>query len=315
VTQFFVVDDRAPNKWGIRSGLIYRGSTAFFSVRHQATPGKRRFLHLEHRLADLAASQDEILAAYLRKNTVPQGEQHYFCIARLTTKIGARYGRIIRPVSGFGSTFAYSRDEVELRDLLDLYAQLDAFLHRFSEIARVIHPCEANYFTCGYEIRSLLILACTEVEMLFKRLFWEDADNVRGSMMTFFRGAAAAKLSNYRVKLHFYRHLGAICPFSAWDNAIKYVPLDWYQSYNSTKHNRHSGFEKANLHSLIHALSACAILLKAQSPYASFINVKHSSLQSFEDKFSVEGPTWGREEHYWMVPSRSLKIMPVPGVE
>ena len=298
----------------MRGGLIYRGKSGYFFLKSQVSSGKGGYLHLWVRLTDLTVGINDVLESYCRYKKLPPSAVEYFCIGPLKTRPGCRYGRIMRPVRGRGAMAGYRLDEAELRSLLDEYAQLDAFMRRFDDIARVIYPDRSNLDAYGFEIRSLLILACTEVEMLFKSLFWKDYSSIGANMPIFFKGSHEAKLPYYRVKLNFYPHIESLRPFGVWGGSDSYVPLGWYQAYNKTKHNRQSGFEQANLSSLIHALAACAILLRAQTANLSLRNVKHPALERFVSAFAVEEPQWTADEHYWVLPNRPLTILPVPGI-
>jgi hypothetical protein len=50
-------------------------------------------------------------------------------------------------------------------------------------------------------------------------------------------------------------------PFLAWSTGNS---LPWYQAYNTTKHDRHSEFEKATFGHLIDACCGLLVLLSAQ---------------------------------------------------
>jgi hypothetical protein len=314
MSKFLFVQDQEPYKYGMRSGLVYRGKNAYFIVTHRPVSGHKGFFHLGPRLGEISTSVKDILQAYCAHHGVPPTELEHFHISPLRTRPGARYGRIMRPLRGHGVFSHYKLSEIELRQLLDEYAQLDNFMRRFEEITRVIYPDSQNLGAYGFEIRSLLILACTEVELLFKRLLWNETAGVRGNMPIFFKGAFEAKLPEYHIKFNFYPQLNEVRPFGVWSKSSVYVPLDWYQAYNATKHNRHSGVEEANLSSLIHALAACAVLLRAQTANLSLSSVKHPALERFSSVFSVEEPQWMGDEHYWVLPNRPLKILPVPGI-
>ena len=309
---YLVVADNRPNHYGTGSGLLYDGKTGIYKLKTQPKPKEvphivqRKFYHLDQNISPTGVDPDALLKAYVKSINASDADLSHFSVDRLRTKIGIQYGRISRPLNGLGFEFGLRSDETERQTLRDLYGQLDAFLYRFSDIARVVLPSESNLGAHGYEIRSSLILACTEVELLFKRLCCEEA-NFKSNMRDYFACERLAKLSSFEVRFNLYPSIGAIRPFEVWAASADYIPLPWYRAYNNSKHNRLDSVEQANLKHLIDALAACAVLLQAQSKSVFSSSDKSSPLHRFTTQFSIIMPKWLASEHYWVVPGWALQ--------
>ncbi|TPI14372.1 hypothetical protein FJW06_10370 [Mesorhizobium sp. B4-1-3] len=311
MARYLVLHDLRSDQYGAYDTLIYCGVTGFFTLKIGSKQRTHRFFHLEHKVGDVSQSNDTIISNYIAKKAIRNASAEQFKVSELLTTPGYTIGRIVRPANGFGAVYAYKTDEKSTNEYLDLYAQINAFMNRLSEISRVVHPTKENFSAHGYEIRSLLILACTEVELLFKRILFERPSRNNQNMANFFKLTKLAKLDEYSVTFNFFREFGNIEPFSDWSGIPHYQPLWWYQSYNKTKHDRHSEFTAASLKSLIYSIAACAILLKAHSPLSVFGSKRHPLVENFETNFTLKSPNWAKNEQYWMIPGRPLKMIPV----
>ncbi len=143
--------------------------------------------------------------------------------------------------------------------------QLHALIEQLEHVCRVVHPENNNLDAFGHEIRNILILACTEVEMHWKNIL--DANGTNGSSATeYVKLADAMKLPNYTVKFNYYPWLGSMKPFERWRSGSRSPSkdLNWYFAYNQVKHNRDTYFSEATLRRAFQAVAGCFVMLCAQ---------------------------------------------------
>jgi len=95
-------------------------------------------------------------------------------------------------------------------------------------------------------------------------------------------------------------------PFGDWKNSVE---LEWYQAYNSSKHDRHSAFKQATLKNLINATAGLLVILSSQFRTENFSSSYRSlavNTDSYYDTepalggfFHVEFPDdWTDDEKY-----------------
>lgn len=136
-------------------------------------------------------------------------------------------------------------------NIWDYYLSLE---HDLSNTSRYIEPAgQENVYS--FEFAKILILACTELESVFKSICLE------------IRGKTGATIADYKqvilgrypkiVNTHVtVKRLGKdISPFSGWDT----TKLSWWDSYQSVKHNREDSFQCATYWNAVNALSALYI--------------------------------------------------------
>jgi hypothetical protein len=193
--------------------------------------------------------------------------------------------RMARPVIGYGLDFSFLPDgEAHHRFLKSAQTQLEALVGSIEAICRVVHPTPATLPVYGHEIRNLLILAATEVEMHMRAIL---ADNGvvsdRPSTTDFVKLAAPMRLDNYSVRFHRFPELPVFAPFQGWRSEKPTASLVWYDAYNGVKHNRDREFERASLRNALSAVAACAPLIVAQfgerampEDLSRFLTVEHS---------------------------------------
>jgi hypothetical protein len=157
------------------------------------------------------------------------------------------------------------------------------------DIFYYIEPVSTNLDIYGHKIREVLILACTEVEYLFRQFLeenkygWKPENHGTKDYVTC---RDIFRLNEYAVELEFYPDLGPFKPFHGWDDSKSTQSLDWYAAYNGVKHNRGLNFERASLKQLIESLAAIHILLECQ--YGSDI------VTDFKSVFKTTArPEWG----------------------
>ncbi|MBT9317813.1 hypothetical protein [Leptothoe spongobia] len=150
--------------------------------------------------------------------------------------------------------------------------QIGTLISRLETIFDVIEPDERNVDSFGHEIRNLILVACTEVEAQAKGVL--EANNVAPlrnnfSMRDYRKLLPVMLLDQYVVRMPYYPLLEARSPFANWQPYQESTGqwrtgLDWYDAYNSIKHDREGQFHESKLRHLINAVLACVVLLESQ---------------------------------------------------
>lgn len=145
-------------------------------------------------------------------------------------------------------------DEKTLNGIWNYFLMLESDLDNTS---RYIEPQEQES-VYSFEFAKLLILACTEVESVFKSICFEIKQaQVPGDIAEYKATILGKypKIVNATVKV---KRLGrSIEPFSGWDNG----PLLWWSAYNAVKHNRGSNFSDATYINATTAIAALYVLI------------------------------------------------------
>lgn len=135
----------------------------------------------------------------------------------------------------------------------------------------------------SFEFAKILILACTEIEVLFNYLCEtirpdETTGNIgryKEVILTAFPKITAAEISVMRWGK-------TISPFSGWDSG----PLKWWDAYQHVKHNRSRNFNNASYENAVFSLAALYLLIfyTAKANDIKFPNTKSIYLESdYED--------------------------------
>ncbi|QUI23010.1 hypothetical protein HZI73_12225 [Vallitalea pronyensis] len=116
---------------------------------------------------------------------------------------------------------------------------------------------------------------------------------------------SAMQLDEYKVHINFWQPTKkTIAPFDEWKSGHS---LNWYQSYNAAKHDRHVNFSKANLDMLIHAIAGVYVILYAQfgvytfNPYQEvqmYGDNDDGSIFGSDSIFSIMQPSWDENKKY-----------------
>jgi hypothetical protein len=181
-------------------------------------------------------------------------------------------------------------------------------LKDLQELFDYVEPADKNLICYSYRIHALLLRACVEVEANCKAILKENGYSRPGdwNMGDYKKIEKTHLLSSYNVKVPNWSGTAAIrSPFSSWSTGN---PLPWYEAYNTTKHDRHSEFEKATFQHLIDACCGLLVVLSAQfhtndfSPGNTLLAVEgpgdgmESGIGGF---FRVRFPAnWPSEERY-----------------
>ncbi|MDX8163546.1 hypothetical protein ACQUGU_03140 [Acinetobacter baumannii] len=168
------------------------------------------------------------------------------------------------------------------------------------ELSTFIELDKNNFTVYGHKIRELLIISCTEVEYLLKRLLVENGYPIDGKKLKtkhYYECKDILKLNEYTVETRRYPNLKIFSPFANWTNENNRTSgsLPWYEAYNKVKHDRGGKFTQANLENLMDATAAIHILLEAQYGKNIFNKFKNQT----EDKslfFTTNSPNWELEK-------------------
>lgn len=178
---------------------------------------------------------------------------------------GFFYPRVWRP--GWHS-FSTGDDEpkrhIELAKHKANYAR--TLIKKLMRLFEVVEPSQGNLGVYGHEIRSLLILICTEVEANFVGILGENNYKTSKHLKTsdYVKLSRHLDLDSFSVKYVSYSGIEKFSPFSDWDDSRPTQSLPWYEAYNKVKHDSESELSKATLKATINALAALLILLRAQ---------------------------------------------------
>lgn len=184
----------------------------------------------------------------------------------LTCSPGQFFPRMARPIIGEGINLARLPDgENDAGYLRSAQTQLEALIASLDAICRVVEPSETTLQVHGHEIRNLLILAATEVEMHMAGILVANGNERKGlNTKSYVKLARPLRLQEYSVHFRRYPDIAAIKPFSGWNAQAPTQSLGWYDGYNAVKHDRERQFSRASLGSAFTAVAACATMLVAQ---------------------------------------------------
>ena len=172
-------------------------------------------------------------------------------------KAGEYYPRIWRPRNR-----QFARLDVENRTDSRIAIVL------LEESARAIFEAAdptGNRAAFGHKIRTLLMLACMEVENAWKEILRANGiQKARLDTNDYFKTNAALQLVQWRVVLKDYPRYPELTPFAGWKQSAPTESLGWLDAYNATKHGRQAAFDRATVEHAISALAAAWVLHGAQ---------------------------------------------------
>lgn len=172
------------------------------------------------------------------------------------------------------------------------------------DLLRVIEPHSNNHKAYGHATRELLLLACTEVELMWRSVLvcngYQFANPSRASTNDYVKVLTPLKLDQWAVKLIRYNDYPEIVPFAGWDAAQATQSLSWYAAYNAAKHDRVANFHEATLKAVLDSMAALFVLLVAQFGIA--LEQAHIGIAPDMDEqrvfYLVRRPTFALTEQY-----------------
>ena len=150
-------------------------------------------------------------------------------------------------------------------DLTRMYKILE---ERIINLFKYIEPNKNNRKTYSYEISSLLVSVCIEVENCFRQvLFGNSKINGYVTMKHYSQLEPLLKLNKYEFKFIISPEW-IFKPFKDW--GAEKGSLDWYEAYNKVKHDRSTNLNKATLEHLLNEFAGLyALHLSMFGPYAT----------------------------------------------
>jgi len=213
---------------------------------------------------------------------------------RMIRNPGAYHRRIARPILSMDPrTLWLPNDAGEQRYVTGAQNQLGSLIDDLRSICRVVQPAPGTLSVHGHEIRNLLILAATEVEMHWRGILVANGRTAKFNTNEYVKLADALGLPAFTVRFHPCPAIDPFTPFALWDATDPTNSLPWFSAYHGVKHNREFEFERATLTNAFAAIAACAVLLVAQFGHQALT----PDLKRFLD---VEAPEWPVEEMYIM---------------
>lgn len=184
------------------------------------------------------------------------------------------YRRMIRgmkdgPNSGYsGSAFITDPDYANSPShYVRAFELIQADLRKIFEY---VEPSICSSRTYSFRIHELLMRTCIEVEANFKAILTENKFTPKKDrfgqpvlhMGVYKMVNVTHHLSSYEVMLPIWNGPRKIWrPFEGWSTGNG---LTWYNAYNSSKHDRHEEFRKANMNALVEAVAGLLVLLSSQ---------------------------------------------------
>ena len=142
----------------------------------------------------------------------------------------------------------------------------------------------------SFEFAKILILSCTEIEVLFDYLCKTiSPDKATGNIGKYKEVILATFPKITSAEVNVMRWGKIISPFSGWDSG----PLKWWGAYQNVKHNRSLNFDDASYENAAFSLAALYILVfyTAKANNIKFPNTKSIYFESaYEDTNVLQGP-------------------------
>ena len=156
--------------------------------------------------------------------------------------------------------------------------QLTLLTRKLETICQTVQPSEKTLHVYGHEIRNLLILAATEVEMHWRGILTANGLHAsRFNTNDYVKLVEPLKLPNYAITFRDFPDLQPVWPFPGWSKTDPTKSLGRYDAYHGVKHNREGEFGRGTLEHAFEAVSACIALLVAEFG-ATALNAELSSL-------------------------------------
>lgn len=152
---------------------------------------------------------------------------------------------------------------------------LRILIEKLDDLLLYIEPTQYGLKTYSHKTRELLILACTEIENVWKQYMriadYKSSNAHNLCTSDYIKLKEPLFLQEYEVRLKPFENVEPIKPFVEWDQEISTQSLIWYNAYNQTKHDRYSHFAEATLFNCINAVAGNIILFCARyGPYSLF---------------------------------------------
>lgn len=173
--------------------------------------------------------------------------------------------------------------------------RLEAVVQRAIEVCRYVQAEEANFLAFGDAIKDVIISACIEIEAQWRAILMENnALPERPTTGDYVKMAQPMRLKEYAIEWIDFPWLEQWKPFAGWDPARPTQSISWYDGYNKLKHDAYGQLVRANLKSMLEAVSALAIMFVAQFGMSWF--QRSGSLENI--LLFSQTPSWSIGEAY-----------------
>ncbi len=216
------------------------------------------------------------------------------------------YYRIIRS----GTDCDYMLDKMYANNRFELCRAYDIIVNDFKKVFEYIEPSDINLEVYSHRLYELLLRAATECETNFTSIlkdngYNEDEKEERNlNIIDYHLINISSKLSDYEVKLNFWKPTKILKPFSDWEESYK---LNWYSDYNKVKHNRYNKFNNASFDNVLKAVAGLFVVLFSQFDIYTFNGYQDNNESSEDDDgfictdrsiFSIKKPEFLAGERY-----------------
>lgn len=226
------------------------------------------------------------------------------------------FRRIIRPFTD--GEYIHGAEDEEVYILSNDYASDRSTLIRaysviesdLLKLFNYVEPCDDNLNVYSHRTYELLLRASTEFETNCKAILsangYSSPSGRNLDITDYHKVDKASRLSQYAVILDTWLPSRKVFePFKDW--ATSHI-LEWYQCYNSVKHNRSMKFSEANLRNVMASVTGLLVILFSQfcvfvfNPYqtvGSYVSGDDGSICGETSLFRVVPPTtWAPNEQY-----------------
>lgn len=253
-------------------GAFWKAGDAVAYYLPSFNPGILRFasFELNRYLLPSYLSKEEEFIEFAVKNMVTGAPINLGSIGQSSLPLNHYFPRVWRGHYKFGRGELCSNAVSNMMEYGSSYVSsmvaAENIYRYLQEIFNYIDPCQENLEAFGPKLRELLILACTEVEGLWKGVLRANSTKEKGRYSTkdYYTLCELLCLKSWSVYLKDYPDLGQFSPFESWTSEQATQSLVWYESYNAVKHDREKSTNQATLKNVLGAISAIHILLVAQ---------------------------------------------------
>jgi hypothetical protein len=137
-------------------------------------------------------------------------------------------------------------------DTLQHWRYFIALEREFTETLRYVEYTPNQQSVFSFELARLLMLACSELDVVFKVACATVAPNASPDSIGAYFECLSKKYRLVSEEVRVDRYSEVLKPFDGW---TKDHPPAWWSAYNKVKHRRHEHFELASLKNTIHALT------------------------------------------------------------
>ncbi len=165
-------------------------------------------------------------------------------------------------------------------------------VQRLDELLYFVEPASGAMNTHSHKVRELLILACTEVENIWKHyLRIADVHTPASGQFTtknYVGLGSPLFLAEFEISLPRYTDIPPIRPFLGWNLTSPTKTLPWYEAYNKTKHDRRAHFSEATLWNCLQAVAANIVLFSVRFGPFHLFHAAGSLAALANQLFSIE---------------------------